>query len=86
MSTDFKTDAEELIEKIYDFKKEKCQDLSLMETMIEYGYKFDMPLQEMGNILGEHKTFVGMLEKQLEREGYIRTADSSDDQINEEEW
>ena len=91
-ANDFKTDAEELIEKIYSFKKDKCQDLGLMDTMIEFSYKFNIPLQEMGNILSEHKIFVGILEKQLEREGFIKKPISSEEEtkkteeINEEEW
>jgi len=85
---DRKSEAEELIEKIYEFKREKCSDLTLMETMIEYSYKFDLPLQEMGNILSEHKTFVNIFEKQLEREKYIRIQKSDEDDIelNEDEW
>jgi hypothetical protein len=82
-----KNDAQELIEKIYKFKREKCEDLSLMETMIEYSYKFDLPLQEMGNILSEHKEFVKILEKQLIKDKYIQSEEEEyESEIDDDEW
>mgnify|MGYP000545448594 CR=1 FL=1 len=37
--------ANELIEDIFRFKKEKCEGLSLVETIIEYGNQKEIPIQ-----------------------------------------
>lgn len=80
-----KSNAEDLIADIYKFKKEKAQDLTIMETMIEYGFQYDIPLQELGNIISEHKIFVDILEKELVKEKYIQSEDEEDN-FDEEEW
>jgi len=88
--TKLKTDAEELIEDIYDFKRLKCNDLSLMDSIIEYSYVFDMSLQEIGNILSEHEIFVNILKKQLTKEKYFKMTEEDiklrETEMNEEEW
>jgi hypothetical protein len=85
-----KNEAEELIEKIYEFKKEKCNDLSLLDTIIEYAYIKNISLQEIGNILSEHKIFIKIFKKQLQEERYFRMTEDEqntlDMQINEDEW
>jgi len=88
--TKLKTDAEELIEDIYDFKRLKCNDLSLMDSIIEYSYVFDMSLQEIGNILSEHEIFVNIFKKQLTKEKYFKMTEEDiklrETEMNEEEW
>lgn len=80
-------DAEDLIEDIYRFKKEKAQDLTIMETMIEYSSRYDIPLQELGGIISEHETFTKILEKELIKDKYIRLENTEDlGSINEDEW
>jgi len=85
-----KNEAEELIEKIYEFKKEKCHGLSLLETIIEYAYIKDISLQEIGNILSEHEIFINIFRKQLQEDKYFRITDDErelqDMQIDENEW
>ena len=84
----YKNEAQEFIEKLFKFKRDKCDGLSIMETMIEYGYKYDITLQEMGNTISEHKEFVQILEKQLEEDGYIRKEKTELDEmaLDEDEW
>ena len=81
-----KADADALIEDIYKFKREKAEDLTMMETLIEYSFKHDIPLQELGNVISEHNFFVSILEKELAKEKYIRLEDEEDDNFDEEEW
>jgi len=80
-----RADAEALIEDIYKFRKEKAPDLSIMETLIEYSFHYEIPLQELGNVISEHKIFVGILEKELAREKYIKL-EEEEDNFDEEEW
>ncbi len=84
----YKNEAQEFIEKLFEFKRDKCDGLSMMETMIEYSYKYDITLQEMGNTISEHKEFVQILEKQLEDDGYIRKEKTELDEmaLDEDEW
>jgi len=84
---DNKYKSNELIESIFAFKREKCDGLSLVDTLIEYSFHYDIPIQEVGNVISEHSEFVSMLEKQLERDGYILKDKSKNDiELNEEEW
>ncbi|MHB8097973.1 MAG: hypothetical protein ACYDD5_00075 [Sulfuricurvum sp.] len=84
---DLKCRANELIEDIFAFRSKYCSDLSLIDTMIEYSFKYDIPLQELGNTIADHKEFVTILEKQLEREGYIKVSKiNEEDLISDEEW
>lgn len=84
---DLKSRANELIEDIFLFKSEKCKDLSLIDTIIEYSFKHNLPLQEVGNVLADHKEFVSILEKQLEKEGYIRVYGSDKSpSVFDDEW
>jgi hypothetical protein len=59
-----------------------------METLIEYSFKFDIPLQEVGNVISEHKEFIKILEHQLEKDGYIRTEETELDsmEMDADEW
>jgi hypothetical protein len=82
-----KREVEELIEDIFRFKKEKCPNFNTIDVIIEYAYQNDRDVQEIGNILGEHKEFVEIFEKQLKREKYIRTPDCDDfDDFDYNEW
>jgi len=80
-----KADADTLIEDIYRFKREKAEDLTMMEILIEYSFQHEIPLQELGNIISEHKIFVNILEKELTREKYIRV-EEEEETFDEEEW
>ena len=82
---EMKHEAEMLIEDIYKFKREKAHELSLMETILEYSHSKDIPIQEIGNILAEHDTFVEIFTKDLERTKFIKTTKSLDE-LNEMEW
>jgi len=81
-----RSNSETLIEDIYKFKKERAQELSMMELLIEYSFQHDIPLQELGNNISDHKIFTNMLEKELAREKYIRLDDCDEGNFNEEEW
>jgi archaellum biogenesis ATPase FlaH len=80
-----KQEAEDILEDIFKFKKEKAQDLSIMDTIIEYAYKNDYDIQEIGNIISEHEEFKIILEKQLIRDHYIKTNDAFYEFV-EDEW
>jgi len=88
--TKLKTDAEELIENIYEFRRHKCDDLTLMDTIIEYSYRSNVSLQEIGNILSEHEIFVNIFKKQLQEQKYFKMTDEEmelrDNELDEEEW
>jgi len=77
---------EELIENIFKFKKERCPDFSTLDAIIEYCHFNDLNIQEIGNVISEHKEFVDILEKQLIREKYIRTPKNQTSDLVEEEW
>ena len=81
-------EAEELIQDIYKFKNEYCKDLTLMESIIEYSFKKEIPLQDIGNSISEHKDFMVILEKQLIRDKYIKHIPTELDSfiLNEDEW
>jgi len=78
----------DLIEDIFRFKKEKCKNLSLIETMIEYSFKNDIPLQELGNIIADHKDYMEILRQELIDEGYFRGEEIPFDgmMFSDEEW
>lgn len=80
--------ATDLIDDIFRFKTERCQELTILETIIEYGYKNDIPLQELGNIIADHKEYVEILRKTLVKEGYFREEEGLFDEIemSDEEW
>ena len=82
------TSANCLIEDIFEFRKLKCEDLTLMETMIEYSFQKDIPIQELGNRLADHKDFVEVFRKQLVKESYFREEHDAFDEIQmeDEEW
>jgi len=88
--TKLKTDAEELIENIYEFRRQKCDDLTLIDTIIEYSYHSDVSLQEIGNILSEHEIFVNIFKKQLQEQKYFKMTDEEmelkENELDEEEW
>jgi ribosome-interacting GTPase 1 len=77
-----------LIEDIFRFRKEKAQDLSLLETMIEYSHQKDIPLQEIGNTIADNKDYVEIFRKTLAKDGYFRMEDDLFDEIEmlDEEW
>ena len=84
---EFKKSSLDLIEKIYKFKDEKCEGLTLMETILEFSFKFDIPITEIGNTISYHPEFVLMLEKQFKRECFIKDEyDEVIQEFNEEEW
>lgn len=80
-------EVEELIDDIFNFKKEKCPDFNTIDVIIEYAYQNNRDVQEIGNILAEHKEFVTILEKQLKREKYIQSEDAENyERFDEDEW
>lgn len=83
---DLDKEAYELIEKIYKFKVEFAEDLSIVDTIIEYGYQNNISVQEIGNVISEHKEFMVMFTKQLEKEGYIKNNKEELEEFNEQEW
>jgi hypothetical protein len=80
--------ATDLIDDIFKFKKNYCRDLTILETIIEYGYKKDIPLQEIGNIIADHKEYVEILRKTLVKEGYFREEEGlfDDIEMQDDEW
>jgi len=85
-----KSEAEELIEDIYRFKAERCDGLSLIDTIIEYSYQKNISLQEVGNTLSEHEIFVNIFKKVLQKEKYFKKTpeelEFEQNELNEEEW
>ena len=77
-----------LIEDIFAFKKERAQDLSLLEVIIEYSHQKDIPLQELGNVIADHKDYVEIFRKTLAKDGYFRQEEGLFDEIEmlDEEW
>jgi len=75
-----------MIENIYKFKREKAEDLSIIDTIIEYSFDTGIPIQEIGNIISEHKEFMLMFSKQMVDEGYIRVDRDELDKLDVEEW
>lgn len=81
--------ANSLIEDIFRFKKDKCGDLSLIESIIEYGFQYDIPIQELGNVIADHKDYLVMFKKQLIKDKYMKEEDISaleDMDFDDEEW
>jgi len=78
--------ATELIEDIFLFKKERANDLTLLETIIEYAHYKDIPLQEIGNSIADHKEYTEIFRKTLINEGYFRDEDYQPTKMIEEEW
>ncbi len=76
-----------LIEDIFKFKKEKCEGLSIMETIIEYGDQFNIPIQELGNIMADHKDYIEIFKNQLIKDKYFKSEYAEDEKdFNDEEW
>jgi len=77
-----------LIEDIFKFKKERAQDLSFLETIIEYSHYTDIPLQEIGNTIADNKDFSSIFRKTLAKDGYFRMENDLFDEIEmlDEEW
>ena len=84
--SEYKNEAQDLIEDIYKFKRERCEGLSLVDSIIEYSFKFDIPIQEIGNVLADHKEFLSLFEKQLKREFYIKMSEDEIENFDENEW
>jgi hypothetical protein len=86
--SDLYRSATDLIDDIFKFKTDFCQDLTILETIIEYGYKKDIPLQELGNIIADHKEYVEILRKTLVKEGYFRAEEDlfDDIEMSDDEW
>jgi hypothetical protein len=80
-----KDEATELIEAIYDFKEKYAKDLNSLETIIEFCYKHDLDLQEVGEILAEHTEYTKILEQELISQKYSRNFIKSE-KIDEKEW
>lgn len=81
--------ANTLIEDIFRFKKEKCEDLSLLESIIEYGFQYDIPIQELGNVIADHKDYLIMFRKQLIKDKYIKEDELmglEEHEYTDEEW
>ena len=83
---EYRSEAQDLIEDIYKFKREHCDGLSLIDSIIEYAFKFDIPIQEIGNVLSDHKEFLILFEKHLKDSFYIKDPDRHKDIFNESEW
>ena len=79
--------ANDLIEDIFKFRKEKCGDLSIIETVIEYGYTHDISIQELGNTLADHKDYVSIFRKQLTKDRFFREDEEIlETEYDDEEW
>jgi hypothetical protein len=78
--------ANKLIEDIYKFKREYAQDLTLMDTIIEYSIKNNHPIQDIGNILADHKEFTQMFENYLKKNNYIQGYKEEKTALEEDEW
>jgi len=79
--------ANKLIEDIFKFKREYAPELSLVDTIIEYSFKKDIPLQEIGETLNDHSEFMIIFEKIMTKEGYIRNKKNIDiAEIKDNEW
>jgi len=79
--------AEDLIKSIFKFKKEFAEDLNLLDTIVEYSYKKNIPIQEIGNILSNHKDFKTIFKKQLIKEKYFKSeVDYEINDYDEDEW
>jgi len=80
-----KEEVERLIEDIFKFKKDKCDNLSLMEVLLEYAHKKNYAVSELGDLLSEHDCFKSIFKQQLIEDGYIREKEAGE-AIKEEEW
>jgi len=80
-----KEEVDKLIEDIFLFKKEKCDNLSLIEVLIEYAHKKNFTLPELGDMLSDHDCFKSIFKRQLIKDGYIREKEVGET-IKEEEW
>lgn len=81
-----KQEVQDVINDIFKFKREKCPEFSIIDTILEYAYKYDKNIQELGNIISEHEEFIQILEKQLVRTHYIKSDEPSQDTLDENEW
>lgn len=80
-----KKEVEALIEDIFKFKRARASNLSIIDIIIEYAYFNERDVQELGNIISEHKEFVEILEKQLIREKFIKQ-ELNETTLDESEW
>ncbi len=79
--------ANELIESIYLFKNKYAQNLSLIETIEEYSFVKNIPLEEVGNSLSYHKDFKAIFKKQLIKEKYFKSeGEVGEVGYEDEEW
>ena len=80
--------ANKMIENIYKFKREYAEDLSILDTIIEYSRVSSIPLQEIGNTLADHKDFIKIFKKQLVRDKYFKddSKENIDILLEEDEW
>jgi len=78
-----KKEAEILLKDIFRFKKERAQDLNILETIEEYSFRNDISMHVIGNILSEHDDFLKLFEKHLYSQKYIK---SDLQNFIEQEW
>jgi len=61
----------ELVDDISLFRKEFCKDLHIMDVLIEYSFRNDIEIEELGYTLSEHKYFIEMFEDELIKGKYM---------------
>jgi len=78
----------ELINKIYQFKKDNNFEEDTVSLIITFCEEHDLKIEEVGEILAEDIHFKSMLDKTLKRENYIRTKKTDNDviQLESDEW
>ena len=78
----------ELLEDVFEFKKERNFDGDMIELIISYCEENEFKIEEVGDILSQSKEFVKMFEKQAIKHNHIKIAntDNDENQMNTEDW
>jgi len=67
---------DDLVSDISKFRKEFCNDLNMLDVLIEYSYKMNIDLEQLGYVLAEHEQFKEILEIELIKGKYMKDTDN----------
>jgi len=63
---------EMLIEDISIFRRENCPNMNLLDVLLEYSFKKDIELEQLGYMLAENEQFKELLEIELIKGKYMK--------------
>lgn len=69
---DFEQDEVELVNQILQYKREKCPDFNLMDTILSFTHAYNLNIENIGHILVDNQSFMNVFNKDLEKNKYIK--------------